>query len=932
MIGRTISHYRVLSELGRGGMGIVYEAEDTLLGRRAALKFLPEGVAHEPQSLARFQREARAASALNHPNVCTIYEIGQQEGRWFIAMELLQGMTLESAIAAKPVALDKLLDWATQVADALDAAHSRGIIHRDLKPTNIFITKRGQLKVLDFGLAKVTDPTFDAAAATSPMVTASMNSPLTSAGQAVGTFAFMSPEQARGEDLDARSDLFSFGTVLYEMATGRLPFDGKTSAVVFDAILNREPVPAIELNAEIPAELQRIIAKCVEKDADLRYQHASDVRGDLKRLKRDTNSGRVRAGSATGQSPPGRDSQAQIASSAGSAPSPLAAPVRAATSGSSRSLSSSEIVAAAREHRLGFAFSSLLALVVLSAASFGIYELLHRPERVPFQNMVIHSITASGDSWAAAMSPDGKYVATLRRDSDGRGNLWMRHLPTNSNSQIVQPSDASILDLTFSPDGDYVYFRSRQPGRLISDLYRVPVLGGPPTLVVRDTDSAPSFAAAVSRLCFIRNKTSENRQSLVTANLDGSDERVVYSGTGLTYFSPAWSPDGKRIVFAEQIGGIARGLAVMDASNGQTKQFSALPQANFEVDSLSWMPDGRGLIVVYLNITLGKRQIAYLSYPAAEFHRITNDLNSYGAASLSADGKLISTVLSSRETALDVFAATKRALTDPAATSLSSVYWFDWLGDDQIVLTTGEEHAVQLLSLSSGKRTVLYSGGDLQAFDLEACGPQSIVLTGSATATPEAPHIYALDLGGGTPRQLTAGKAERYMRCTPDGKWLVYYGLEDHAIHKMPAQGGHAEILINGDRQPGNQFSITRDGKELLAIMRVAGENGERNEFAFVSLETGQITKRIPAEGDAEAPVMTPDGQGIAFIRRERGLYNLWIQPIAGGAAFRYSDFHLSRSTNQRINAYAWSNDGKRLGITRIFYTGDVVVLQDQGK
>ena len=170
------------------------------------------------------------------------------------------------------------------------------------------------------------------------------------------------------------------------------------------------------------------------------------------------------------------------------------------------------------------------------------------------------------------------------------------------------------------------------------------------------------------------------------------------------------------------------------------------------------------------------------------------------------------------------------------------------------------------------------------------------------------------------------------MRCTPDGKWLVYYGLEDHAIHKMPAQGGHAEILINGDRQPGNQFSITRDGKELLAIMRVAGENGERNEFAFVSLETGQITKRIPAEGDAEAPVMTPDGQGIAFIRRERGLYNLWIQPIAGGAAFRYSDFHLSRSTNQRINAYAWSNDGKRLGITRIFYTGDVVVLQDQGK
>jgi eukaryotic-like serine/threonine-protein kinase len=914
MINQTISHYRILSRLGSGGMGVVYEAEDLTLGRKVALKFLPPQLSRDQNALDRFLLEARAASALNHPNICTIYAVEKTAGEGgeaqsFIAMELLDGQTLDQKLYSGPLPLDRLLDIAIQLADALDAAHGKGIIHRDIKPANIFITQRGAVKVLDFGLAKLTRREMEMETiGGSTLDSAPAN--LTSPGATVGTIAYMSPEQARGEELDTRTDLFSLGAVIYQMATGKLPFSGATSAVTFHAILELDPVSALQLNPALPPKLQEIIEKLLEKDRDLRYQSAADLRGDLKRLKRDTESGR-KIPSAT----PAASPAAAVSSMSVSSPT------------ASRPASSSAVVAVARKHTVGTGLASLLGVAVLLAAGYGVYSFVLRSHAVPFQNISVSKVTESGKVLDVAISPDGKYILTIIREN-GLASLWLRNVPTNSVTQVEPPAEVYFNGLRFSPDGNYFYFVRSDPGNNgdLKYLYRAPLLGGTPERLAADVDSNVTFSPDGRKLAFMRYDNPEpGKYQLIVRPVDSSQETVLTSGSSAQQLMlPAWSPDGKKIVCTQMqpSSNAYTGLVEVSVASGQQK---LLLGSTGVVFLPTWMPDGRGLLVLLGTLSTGFNhyQIAFVSYPDAKITPITRDTNTYADLSVANSGQLLATVLSEGRWNLLVTTFASGGADAHSVGPVSSSTNFTWMHDGRVLFD--KDDSLHWINLDTGAQTPFKTESDMPGGDPWECTDhQHVVFEYGYSGANSNQNIWRADESGGDMKQLSNGTLDDFPVCSPDSRWVYYLDIATHKLMRVSIEGGASQTV--SERRMAGFFDISPDGKTAVFVV-VDHTAGHQEKVALVATDTGETRKLL----DMQRPIMnnmirfSRDGQSVIWVTRERGVDNLWQQPLDGTAGKLITSF-----TSERMWDFHWSEDGSKLMVVRGHNESDVVLMKDQ--
>lgn len=965
LVGSEVAHYQVLSRLGSGGMGDVYLARDTRLGRKVALKFLPDYLAGDERRAHMFTREARAASALNHPNIVTVYDIGESDGRYFISMEFVDGETLGARIHKEHDPLHKLLDYLRQAAEGLAKAHSAGVVHRDLKPDNIMVTRDGYAKVLDFGLAKQVGPTARANGSDGSEAATAMLAPETLPGMVMGTVGYMSPEQARGRmrELDQRSDIFSFGCILFEAATGRKAFEGDDTLDTLHKIVHA-PTPSVrESNPHAPEDLERIVRRCLAKDPERRYQTIKDVAIELEDVwqalkARTSNLPMPAMASPGGAHETGASSEETTARGANYGAATLIAGGAATTAFES---STGETAAAATTARPSSftsfvgrrkalaAFVAVALVASLGATAFLLSrggrdagEMAASGAAISFDNMRLTRLTTTGKTSDAAISPDGKYVAYNsmerlpgERAGDASASIWIRQVATGRTIMIVPAGEFILRGLTFSPDGDYLYYRTQESAQSSSTaqfswLNRVPVLGGDPQRVSKVVFSSVGFSPNGERIAFVRNHSPVvGRSNIVVANADGSGERVVSSREGGNLFAtpvrptvPAWSPDGRRIACVLGSPSGTMTLLEVDVESGAERQIGAHRWSY--IDALAWLPDGSGLLVTARDPSSPQTQIWHVAYPSGEARRVTNDLNEYQGMSLSADGRTMVVAQSSRETELWLTTGDGRGEARRVTTGVGKAdgnWGISWTPDGRIVYGTNASGSrdIWMLDPQTGAQRQLTADARQNFYPQVAPDGRSILFLSDRTGEL---RLWSMDIDGGNPKQIVAADVLRFT-ISPDGRWIVYSGIGPKgipALWRARSDGGE-RVLLND--QFWEEFpSFAPDGRSVALQYFLVGA-GEIS-LGRVPIEGGPVEKISDTPFRINTTLRwTPDGRFVAYIDNRGEAGQIFAMPASGGGP----PLQLTDFKSDFLYWFDWSRDGKQLAFARGTTSSDAVLI-----
>lgn len=881
MIGQTIGHYKILELLGKGGMGEVFLAEDTRLGRKVALKILSRDLASDADRRQRFELEARAAAALNHPNIVTIHSVEEADGRAFLTLELVDGRTLAEMIPAAGLPLDKVLQIAIPLADAVGAAHQRGITHRDLKPANVMVTNDNRVKVLDFGLAKLREELSQQAQASMP------TQALTGEGAILGTVAYMAPEQAEGKTVDPRSDVFSLGVLLYEMATGQRPFRGDTNVSVLSAILKDTPVSISDVRQDMPRELARVVHRCLAKDPEDRYQTAKDLRNDLRLVKDDLASGEL------------------------------------TTSGIHRGMTAPSVTPKRTTRTPLIAGAAAVVAVGLGAAWYFGLLAPATPQAAPFSSVSLSRLTTTGAAGVAAISDDGRYAAYVVTD-DRTQSLWLRQITTASNVQIVPPAEANFDAVSFSPDGNYVYYVIYPLGQNIASMFQVPVLGGGPRKLVEDIDTAPTFSKDGSTFAFLRGYQDPDGTAVMLADASGDNVRELMRRTAPLNFrmdALAWSPDGT--VLAASGGNrntLQREIVLIDAVTGKERVLGN--HAWRDLSYLSWVPGGSHLLV---NGVEGgnesSSQIFSVSYPDGKVSRITNDLSTYAGLSVSKDGMAFLSVRV--ETRSKVWAIANGDMANAKEISVGAgtddgVTGLAWLADGRLVYaaSTSGNSDIWVMNADGSNRVQLTNDPADDYLPIATPDGRTIVFV---SEREDGRTLWRMNADGSAQTRLGVGRVAYRPVVSFDGRW-VYFSDSARQNFRIPIAGGAVEPLLGELTEGGRALpplfhepSPSPDGRSIAGHFQDPTMTGER--IVVLSLDSAEERRFLTVPANAQ---WAPDGRSLLFRRAG----NLYRQPVPEGPQIQ-----LTKFTPEQIFSFAVSADQKQWALVRGQVVSDVVLV-----